>query len=296
MARTSKQATCHPDRPNCAFGMCQPCYMRSRRTAPLGENEARATCHPDRRNWSNGLCESCYRKQWTEQDPNRDQRLAARRKKGKEQYAAWRSLNPIGSRPDVVRVVQVKKQSVCHPEKKEYSRGLCRACYMRDRRNTAGGKTSPTCHPERRHYAQGLCHACYQSWRRNSDPAKAEASRESSRKHREAIRSDPEKHEAFKAVQREAGRRYSYAITGEEYEAALVKQNRCCAICGNAFSDVAQGNPPCIDHCHEQDVFRGLLCRSCNLLLGYAKDSVEILAAAIRYLEAFALRQREAAG
>ena len=40
-----------------------------------------------------------------------------------------------------------------------------------------------------------------------------------------------------------------------------------------------------IDHCHYSDKARGLLCRSCNQLLGSAQDSQEILISARQYLE-----------
>jgi hypothetical protein len=291
MAGIKKQATCHPERPNCAFGMCQQCYMQWRRTAPIGEDEPRATCHPERRAWSNGLCEPCYQKQWRENNPNREAKLAARREKEKKRYAAWRSLNPAEPRPKGIRKAQVHNQSLCHPDKREYARGLCRACYMRERRAMASGNHKPTCHPDRIHYAQGFCHACYQTHRRNSDPVKLEASRGYGRKHRAAIRSDPDKHEAHKALQRASRRESEFGMTSEEYEAALVKQERRCAICTNAFTEYKEGNPPCIDHCHELNIFRGLLCRSCNLMLGYAKDNISILQAAIKYLEAFAAKQ-----
>jgi Recombination endonuclease VII len=39
-----------------------------------------------------------------------------------------------------------------------------------------------------------------------------------------------------------------------------------------------------IDHDHVTDEPRGLLCPNCNLLLGHAHDSAEILAKAISYL------------
>lgn len=38
------------------------------------------------------------------------------------------------------------------------------------------------------------------------------------------------------------------------------------------------------DHCHSTGKLRGLICRSCNLVLGHAKDSPEILTEAIEYL------------
>lgn len=38
------------------------------------------------------------------------------------------------------------------------------------------------------------------------------------------------------------------------------------------------------DHDHESGILRGMLCRECNLLLGYARDEMSTLAAAVRYL------------
>lgn len=41
-----------------------------------------------------------------------------------------------------------------------------------------------------------------------------------------------------------------------------------------------------MDHDHETDEFRGLLCHRHNLALGHFKDSIEELHAAIDYLAA----------
>jgi len=40
----------------------------------------------------------------------------------------------------------------------------------------------------------------------------------------------------------------------------------------------------CIDHCHITGKVRGLLCQSCNSLLGMSKDDINILHSAIKYL------------
>lgn len=40
-----------------------------------------------------------------------------------------------------------------------------------------------------------------------------------------------------------------------------------------------------VDHCHETNKIRGLLCGKCNTLLGNAADSIEILEASIEYLQ-----------
>lgn len=58
-----------------------------------------------------------------------------------------------------------------------------------------------------------------------------------------------------------------------------------CAICPHVCKGKTKLDVLHFDHCHKTNRHRGWLCRSCNLLLGYAKDSPEVLLAAIRYLE-----------
>lgn len=67
----------------------------------------------------------------------------------------------------------------------------------------------------------------------------------------------------------------------EVYQELAAKYGDCCAICGGQPTN---GRRLAIDHCHETDEIRGLLCNKCNLLIGHARDSVDILRAAIDYL------------
>lgn len=73
-----------------------------------------------------------------------------------------------------------------------------------------------------------------------------------------------------------------YGFTPGQYEEMLAAQNGVCAICGQAKRN---GRRLHVDHCHTTGAIRGLLCYSCNALLGLAGDSVEVLRAAITYLE-----------
>jgi hypothetical protein len=41
----------------------------------------------------------------------------------------------------------------------------------------------------------------------------------------------------------------------------------------------------CIDHCHETNLVRGLLCHDCNKGLGNFKDNIIFLQIAIEYLK-----------
>ncbi len=75
-----------------------------------------------------------------------------------------------------------------------------------------------------------------------------------------------------------------YGITQDQYEEIFKKQNYKCAICK---TDKPGGTGHwCVDHDHALFHFvRGILCHHCNSLLGYAKDSQEILSNANKYLD-----------
>ena len=56
---------------------------------------------------------------------------------------------------------------------------------------------------------------------------------------------------------------------------------KACDICAVIFTTT---NKPHWDHDHLTGAFRGWLCMKCNIMLGNARDSVEILEKAIEYL------------
>jgi|WetSurSiteA1Bulk_404760.scaffolds.fasta_scaffold00513_8 hypothetical protein len=58
--------------------------------------------------------------------------------------------------------------------------------------------------------------------------------------------------------------------------------NAKCEICGTKKFN---GHGPHIDHDHKTKKFRGILCINCNVLLGNAKDNIDILRMAIIYLK-----------
>jgi len=55
-----------------------------------------------------------------------------------------------------------------------------------------------------------------------------------------------------------------------------------CDICGNRTVRMS------IDHCHETEQVRGLLCKDCNLILGWVKDDPDRLRLMADYLDHFA--------
>lgn len=74
-----------------------------------------------------------------------------------------------------------------------------------------------------------------------------------------------------------------YGISLEDYERLLTKQNGKCAVCDTTTPNGGK-QFFCVDHCHITGAVRGLLCHSCNVGLGYLKDSLNNTRAAVRYL------------
>jgi hypothetical protein len=70
----------------------------------------------------------------------------------------------------------------------------------------------------------------------------------------------------------------TYGISKAEYDALYEKAEGKCMTCRSDEELV-------IDHCHTTGKVRGLLCHSCNVSLGHAKDNRGILYNMIEYLE-----------
>lgn len=88
-------------------------------------------------------------------------------------------------------------------------------------------------------------------------------------------------------AQRHYGRKRYYGLTGEEYGAMLAEQKGVCAICEKPETAMLRGTPKQlhVDHCHETNRIRALLCGKCNAMLGLAGDNTGILRAAADYIE-----------
>ena len=74
-----------------------------------------------------------------------------------------------------------------------------------------------------------------------------------------------------------------YGITLDEYNSILESQDKKCSIC-NTSTPNGKNNSFHLDHDHATNKIRGILCHSCNLMIGQAKDDVTILKSAIDYL------------
>lgn len=75
----------------------------------------------------------------------------------------------------------------------------------------------------------------------------------------------------------------AYGLSLDDYKLLLEGQNHRCAVCLTSFKDVRK---VCVDHDHNTDEVRGLLCDHCNRGLGLLKDDRQVLQRAIDYLNA----------
>ena len=75
-----------------------------------------------------------------------------------------------------------------------------------------------------------------------------------------------------------------YGITIEQYDEMLKSQDGGCAIC-HKTPDAERYGVLSVDHSHETQEVRGLLCRMCNIGLGQFEDDMIRLQEALDYLQ-----------
>lgn len=84
----------------------------------------------------------------------------------------------------------------------------------------------------------------------------------------------------------------TYGITIEDYNLMLEKQNHGCNICGSkqAYLEKKTGKNEykntqfVVDHCHNTEEIRGLLCSGCNTALGHFEKLLPHLGKVIEHL------------
>ncbi|MGH3427718.1 MAG: endonuclease domain-containing protein [Mycobacteriales bacterium] len=132
----------------------------------------------------------------------------------------------------------------------------------------------PSCHPNRPHYALGMCRPCWATDRRRKNPAVQEEHRLESQRYRER---NPEKR---RAAWRKFLLKNAYDMTPEQFQKMGDEQDWKCAVCG-------QEKPLQVDHDHLSRKVRKLLCRECNLLVGWIEKHGQFVDRAIEYLKGF---------
>lgn len=77
--------------------------------------------------------------------------------------------------------------------------------------------------------------------------------------------------------------KHDYNISEEDYKKLLNSQSSLCRGCMADFRVYTR--IPAIDHCHKTGKVRGILCDSCNMVLGGAFDDPSVLRSLANYLE-----------
>lgn len=85
-----------------------------------------------------------------------------------------------------------------------------------------------------------------------------------------------------KSYQQEVRRKYG--VDADWFDQQMQAQRGKCLGCGVAFAWGNKFTTPHVDHCHETQTVRGLLCNRCNSVIGLCGDSPELLAKLGKYL------------
>ncbi len=89
---------------------------------------------------------------------------------------------------------------------------------------------------------------------------------------------------AYKLAKRDHWLWNTYGIDSATVDIALKINNYKCQICPRKLNRRTRHLMPNVDHCHKTGRVRGIICGHCNTMLGKAKDSLQVLENAIKYL------------
>lgn len=178
------------------------------------------------------------------------------------------------------------KPAPCHPERRHAAKGLCFPCY-----NALYPKAQrATCHPDRIAHTGGMCRVCYEAELNARLPDYAARKREICNawrdQNKKSVAARQAAHASSPRVRQRVRKRARdqslarFGLTREDEQHLLLLQGGGCAICG-AIPDRAFD----LDHCHNSQVVRGLLCGKCNKGIGLLGDSAESVRRALLYLQ-----------
>lgn len=73
-----------------------------------------------------------------------------------------------------------------------------------------------------------------------------------------------------------------YGLSKSDFNKMMLAQNNSCWICSITFKTNSDAK---IDHCHNTNIVRGLLCSNCNTAIGLVKENIKTLRIMIDYLK-----------
>lgn len=160
------------------------------------------------------------------------------------------------------------------------SRNMCSIHYRRDLATRSDFCTVEGC--KNRTHANGLCTTHHTRVRRHGSLNRVRPNTFSG--------TDKQYEEQYRRAASRSLKR-KYGITLQDYEKMHEERNGKCDICNReeTSTEKSTGNIRrlAVDHCHNTEKVRGLLCATCNTALGKFRDSKDTLLKAIEYLDKF---------
>jgi hypothetical protein len=129
-------------------------------------------------------------------------------------------------------------------------------------------------------YSCKLCkNTKYNTWARNNKD-KVQVINLLRKPTRDAYYKSPRGQEGY----RRSHLKRTYNMTLDEYDAILESQGGVCEICKSPETH-KRNSFLAVDHCHETNKIRGLLCSHCNRSIGILKENIETLQNMIEYIK-----------
>jgi epoxyqueuosine reductase QueG len=121
-----------------------------------------------------------------------------------------------------------------------------------------GNRVNADCHPERAAVSYGRCGSCAKM---------------------EEYRKDPP---YWNRLRRLSHLKTRYGIMGREADELETRREGLCDICGHKCPT---GKRLAVDHDHETNKVRGVLCMNCNTAIGMLRDDPDLIRKVAAYLE-----------
>lgn len=136
------------------------------------------------------------------------------------------------------------------------------------------------CHPDRKHFSKGFCRNCYLK----SHPKQAKKNRiRTNRRWRLIKKENLEKYKRHRDSTSNSYCKTTYGISLAQFKEMLLNQGNVCFLCRGVNSNGARLS---IDHDHKTTRIRRLLCIECNHLVGIIeRKGIQILNIVKEYLE-----------
>lgn len=101
------------------------------------------------------------------------------------------------------------------------------------------------------------------------------------------LNKDKTRSKEYKLATKNRDLKRRYGISLDEYNQKINNQQNKCAICQQEFNQLKKHETAFVDHDHQSNQVRGLLCYKCNNLIGLANEKIEILEKSIGYLNKY---------